>query len=197
MKFRIHWAILAAVAIAGSAAVSRAQSTTGQVYEITISASMLMQSGSISKQALTTQALLNEARGRSPDAVVPANEKLVLEFVFSNSGNPQAALAVFDTTGHTNLTELGSMDVKGIIDPVKHTGIAAVAGNVQSGFITDGWLAFAGKITVQGSDASTVITSFSASAVQGAMDGNDGSDFELIIQKGKVAIVGSLGLIVF
>jgi hypothetical protein len=183
---------------------SRAQSVTGQVYGISLSGGIVMQTSVSTNQdillkgSFTSGTIVNLARGYAPTVQTPPNEQLALVFAFNSEGSPAIQLVVFDTSGQSNLVVVaGDLRAGGAIDSAKGKGTVAIGGFINPvGVLTGGWLAMTGKAMVSGQDADTIIESFSGSAVQGVFDGSTGEDFEAIVTKGKVKLTGKLGTIV-
>ena len=176
---------------------------TGQVYEVSMSGSIVSEESIgpeqevVAKGKFAASHLINLARGRSADAVVPANEKLGLLFLFNDGDHIGGALVVYDTTGHTVLVDIAEMIVRGAFDSAKGKGTLALAGAVQhAGYFTQGWLAATGKASVNNANPVTPLTTFNG-ALQGVFAGNDGEDFEVIITKGKAVMGSYLGPAVF
>jgi hypothetical protein len=174
----------------------------GKVYGVSMSGS-LVESEEVApevdklvKGAFTTQNIINVARGRSPEAATPANEKLAMELFFPNAeDNPVCLLAVFDTVGQSNLVVIAQFMVSGAFDSEKGKGYIALVGTINSvGNFTGGWLSIIAKATLNFSGNEPVLTAFSG-ALQGTFEGLDDEedDFEVIAPKGKVALTGELG----
>lgn len=204
MKFKISLIASAVIGLALFGASSgHAQLTTGQVYEVSLNGSFVQTQAInenedvVAKGSFTTANIINLALGRSTDATVPANEKLALVFIFAESGDPDAELVVFDTTGQSNLVVISTLDLGGAVDSAKGRGIVAMAGAInETGNLTGGWIALTGKVTVNNATPDSQIAAFSASAVQGVLRGTDNlENFEVIFTKGKAAVVNNLGLV--
>lgn len=204
MKAKIGLLVVMAT-VAGLFGVTgaRAQSSTGQVLEIAF-AGTLVQSVSVSESAdivakfsATGAQIINIARGRNPLSLVPANEKLAIMLVFTDQGNPSGQLVVFDTAEQVILTVIANIDVSGAIDSAHGKGIVAMNGSVtESGGFFGGWLAITGKATVDNASDSKLVA-FNSNAVQGVFRGFDGENFfELIVSKGKVKMLGKIGVVV-
>jgi hypothetical protein len=192
-------------ALAGLIALGIATSVhaqlTGQVYQITMAGGLLtteeISPGTevLVKDTFNTAAVINVARGRNAEAPVPANEKLAVVIVFNDP--PVGALVVYDSNAESILTEIARLDIGGAIDSAKGKGFVAMAGGINStGQFSGGWIAMSGKATVTGFNTPAPQLSFSA-AIQGVFRGSDGEDnFEVVVTKGKAAVVGRLGTVV-
>jgi hypothetical protein len=106
MKAFVLWVgILAATALPLAAQAD-------EVFEADLSLSAVVQGDDqgtpvIEKVKVTTEGLLNVARGRSPDAIVPANELLA---VVVDCATKDASLVVFDTNGPSVLVTVADVD---------------------------------------------------------------------------------------
>ncbi|MCG3149617.1 MAG: hypothetical protein PCFJNLEI_03082 [Verrucomicrobiae bacterium] len=188
------------IAVLTLSTAAQAQVVTGQVYEISLAGSVIGDDDASPvpfKDKVTTAALLNLARGRAPEASVPANEKLALELFFIGDSEPVVLLAVFDTAGQSNLIVIAELMVRGVFEEVKGKGYLALAGGFDSaGWLGESWLAMTGKATINPDSSVQALVSFSG-ALQGAFEGNDGEgDFSIIITKGKVTLGAKIGAIV-
>jgi len=199
MKLRHSLSVLiAGIVYLGGAQAGRAQ-LTGQVYQVSMSGSFVQSQTVNSNQEVVVKGsfisenIINVARGRSPDATVPANEKLALVVVFVDSGDPICELIVYDSNTQSNLTTICEMDLGGAIDSAKGKGAIAMAGSIDNvGGFTKGWIAMAGKSTITGMDTTAPQIAFSG-AIQALLRGNDGEDFELVVTKGKARLLGTIG----
>jgi hypothetical protein len=182
----------------------QAHSTTGQVYAILLSGSSVFPASVSSNQAvvgkssITTANIIDLALGRSRSSPVTANEQLALIFAFSDQQKPAVQLVAYSATGKTTLAVLADqLPGAETIDSVKGKGTSAIGGIINPvGNLTGGWLAMTGKIPVTDAGGIPVITSCSASAVQGVIKGTDRQEFEAIMAKGKAIIADNLGHIV-
>jgi len=144
------------------------------------------------KKTLTTANIINLALGYNPTNAVPANQVLVLAFVFADSGAPECALIVYDTTTHSNLVTIATLDVGGAVDSVKGAGSVGAAGQLETaGAFTGGWIALMGKAKFDNTGLTQKFISFSATAT-GIIRGNDGDDFEVALTKGSCKMLGTL-----
>ena len=106
---------------------------------------------------------------------------------------------MYDTTGHSSLATIANLGtVSGAVSSTKGTGYVAMAGGIETvGNLSGGWLAITAKIKATNPNTTPNILTFASTALQGTIEGNDGSeDFEAIITKGKVSLVGSLGTLI-
>lgn len=187
-----------------SASVAQA-ALTGQVYEVSMSGSTIAQELTITDQQVLVKRtfgsshIINLARGRDANAVVPANEKLALLFLFNDGDHTGGALVVYDTTGHTVLIDIAEVIVRSAFDSAKGKGTLALAGAVQShaGFFTEGWLAATGKASANDANPLAPLTTFSG-VLQGVFRGStEQEQFEFIITKGKAVMGNYLGPVAF
>ena len=194
---RLVVVMMTACVIAGNTARA---ALTGQVYEVSMSGGIVSEE-SVSpeqdilvKDKFASSHIINLARGRDPEAPVPANEKLAFLFLFKENLPPSAALVVYDTIGQTVLIDIAEVIVRWAFDSAKGKGTLAIAGAVQShaGSFSEGWLAATGKASVNNANPVAPLATFSG-VLQGVFRGNDGEDFEVIITKGKAVMGNYLG----
>jgi len=196
--------IVAGAVLTGWLGLSPAHAqTTGQVYQLTMSASgdythkVSSNVQTVASTPITTATMINTAMGRVYNATVPANQVLAVALFFPpDGGNPTGGIVVWDTAGHSNLVSIVDFGmIGGAIASKTGKGYIAMAGGINAvGGFSNGWLAVSGSATAANPESNTpTITAFKGSALQGELIGTNEDSFDLLITKGSLTLIGSLG----
>ena len=144
----------------------------------------------------TANNIINLARGRSPQAAVPANEVLAALMDCSAA----LSLVVYDTSSHTVLATIATPMESSTVGNLKQ-GLGVVAAQVattgnSSNGLTGGYLVFTGKVSldaggcpIKGSTAVTGVLKATVTDDVGTVAS------EVLVMKGKISIVGKIGTI--
>ena len=165
-----------------------------EVFEAKLSLSAVAQdtgSGApaIEKLKISGNQLLNVARGRSPQAVVPENEVLV---VIVDCASSDSRLSVFDTTGGTELVTLadsGEVDV--VVGATSGASVAAMdvndVGTAQNG-LDGGYLVAAGTFKLGPGSCPAGLKASLSGVVDGTVTDDVGTHpFSVLVLKGKLS----------
>lgn len=192
-RFAIH--IVALSVLAFSAVVGRAD-TTSLVYQTTVSLPGVTQGpGNIVKVSLAGNTIVNLARGRAFNAVVPANEVLATavsgefpDFVFK--------FIVFDKTTGSNLVtvaDVSSTDKAsaGAANTAVMSFLDIQSAGSSSNKFNSGTLVLAGKTSVIFSGPTSNTTFNLSASLTGVVDLTaDSADATILVSKGKAGIKG-------
>lgn len=165
-----------------------------EVFEAKLSLSAVAQGGTmgaplIEKVKVSGDTLLNVARGRSPDAVVPDNEVLV---VIVDCDTWESRLSVFDTTGGTELVTLAdSGDVEVVLGATSGVVVADMdvndVGNTQNG-LDGGSMVVAGTFKFGAGDCPAGLKASLSGVIEVTITDEVGTEsFPVLVQKGKLS----------
>lgn len=161
------------------------------VYGVSLSLSAVaVVDGSLEKQKVGSEALVNLARGRSADAAVPANEVLAVVF---DCVTGEASLVVFDTSGGAVLVTIGTGSDEDLAIAQDGAGaFGAVVeledvGNATNG-IDDGYLVVTAQFRTGPGNCPTGIKATASGVLDVTITDDVGTEsFSAVVLKGKAS----------
>jgi hypothetical protein len=161
------------------------------VYGVNLSLSAVaVVDGSLEKQKVGSEALVNLARGRSADAAVPDNEVLAMVL---DCATGEASLVVFDTAGGTVLVTIGSSSDEDLVTALDGAGaFGAVVeledvGNATNG-IDDGYLVVTAQFRTGPGNCPTGIKATASGVLDVTITDDVGTEsFSAVVLKGKAS----------
>jgi len=161
------------------------------VYGVNVSLSAVaVVDGSLEKQKVGSDALVNLARGRSADAAVPDNEALA---VVLDCATGEASLVVFDTAGGTVLVTIGTSDDEDLVTALDGDGAfgavieLADVGNATNG-IDGGYLVVTAQFKTGAGNCPTGIKATASGVLDVTITDDVGTEsFSAVVLKGKAS----------
>jgi hypothetical protein len=161
------------------------------VYGLNLSLSAVaVVDGSLEKQKVGSDALVNLARGRSADAAVPDNEVLAVVF---DCVTGEASLVVFDTAGGTVLVTIGTGSDETLVIAQDGAGAfgavveLADVGNASNG-IDDGYLVVTAQFRPGAGNCPTGIKATASGVLDVTITDDVGTEsFSAVVLKGKAS----------
>lgn len=161
------------------------------VYGVNLSLSAVaVVDGSLEKQKVGSDALVNLARGRAADAAVPDNEVLA---VVLDCATGEASLVVFDTTGATVLVTIGTSDDEDLVSALDGDGAfgavieLADVGNATNG-IDGGYLVVTAQFRAGPGNCPTGIKATASGVLDVTITDDVGTEsFSAVALKGKAS----------
>lgn len=161
------------------------------VYGVSLSLSAVaVVDGSLQKQKVGSEALVNLARGRAADAAVPAGEVLAMVL---DCATGEASLVVFETVGGTVLETIGTSDDEDLVTALDGAGAfgavveLADVGNATNG-IDGGYLVVTAQFRTGPGNCPTGIKATAGGVLDVTITDDVGTEsFSAVVLKGKAS----------
>jgi len=164
-----------------------------EVFPVQASFAASVQDGpAIAHVKFSGESLLNLARGRAPDAAVPAGEILAFRV---DCGSAEGSLIVFDTGGNSVLATIATTERIDVVHAGSKGEFSMVLDVAESGngdfAVHDGTLVVLGKLSIGGGSCPVSLKATASGVVDATTTDNVSTDdITAILSKGKFTTPG-------